>query len=100
MQTCMEMLSHTHTYTHIHIQVHCQNGSSQPIPLGDNVANFEQGECDIFPNVPIPITTQGGSIESITLAHDNTNPYPDWHLDKVVLINHHTGEEYIATCGK
>ena len=85
---------------HVHTQVHCQNGSSQPIPLGDNVANFEQGECDIFPNVPIPVTVQGGSIESITLAHDNTNPYPDWHVDEVVLINHYTGEEYLATCGK
>ena len=63
------------------------------------MANFEQGECDIFPNVPIPVT-QEDSVESITLAHDNTNPYPDWHVDKVVLLNHDTGEEYLAECGK
>ena len=91
--------AHVHTHTHTHMQVHCKNGSSQPIPIGDNVANFEQGECDIFPNIHVPVTV-GDSVESITIAHDNTNPYPDWHLDKVLLINQVTGAEYLATCGK
>lgn len=64
------------------------------IPLGDGVANFEQGEHDVFHNVAI--LEDIGCVERVTMGHDGSRPFPDWHLDRVTLVNETTGHKYMA----
>lgn len=87
------------TDANVTLQLHGSQGSSAPIPLGDNVANFEQGEEDVFTGVEV----QGGgleSVEGVTLSHDGTGPYPDWHVQTVSLTNTRTGREYRCQCDR
>lgn len=87
------------TDANVSIQVHGSEGSSDPIPLGDNILNFEQGECDVFRGVLLP-TSIGGSVEALTVQHDGCNPYPEWHLDRVELCNTDLQREYHCQCGR
>ncbi len=87
------------TDANVTLQVHGDEGSSDPIPLGDNITNFEQGERDVFRGVLFP-TSIGGSIQAVTLSHDGTNPYPEWHLEGVELCNHGLQQEYHCHCGR
>ena len=80
------------------LQVHGSDGDTRPIPLGEDISNFEQGEHDVFPGVVLPGDI--GQVHHVTVSHDNTNPYPDWHLDRIKLVNDITGEEYLAECGR
>ena len=86
------------TDANVTLKIHGTNTSSYPIPLGGNIANFEQGECDIFNEIIIP--TKIGKVEAITVSHDGTNPYPEWHLEKVILKNVTLREEYQFHCGR
>ena len=86
------------TDANVTLQIHGSGGVSEPIPLGDNLANFEQGECDVFKGVLVP--TSIGTVEAVTVSHDGTNPYPDWHLEKILLKNTSTHDEYLCYCGK
>ncbi len=61
------------------------------------MANFERGECDIFRDVNIP-TSIGSSVEAVSVSHDGSHPYPEWHLEKVVLKSNTTREEYHCHC--
>ena len=62
-------------------QVHGQRGNSTVLPLDNSIDNFEQGERDSF-LLSLPDISP---VIAITVAHDNTNPYPEWHLDRVQL---------------
>lgn len=86
------------TDANVTLQVHGTEGSSPPIPLGDNIANFERGECDVFRGVLIP-TSVGGALEAMTVSHDGSNPYPEWHLERVELFNTQLQQEYHCQCG-
>jgi len=70
-------------------QVHGERSSSSLFPLGMTTDNFEQGEEDIFevslpsdmvPMSEVSLPSDMGTITAITIGHDNTNPYPEWHL--------------------
>ncbi len=68
------------------------------IPLGDGVANFEQGEHDVFRDVGV---CEGvGVVESVSVCHDGARPYSDWHLEKLAIINQSTGDKYLCLCNK
>ena len=73
------------------VQVHGDHGNSKPIPLGDCPENFEQGEQDVF-SISLPDL---GTITAITINHDGTGPYPEWHLDKIEISNKHSRELYL-----
>jgi len=66
------------------------------IPLGDGIANFEAGEHDVFRNVCDSV----GPVEGVTVTHDGTRPFPDWHLSRVAVVDSDSGHKYIATCDK
>ena len=79
------------------LQLHGNERTSAPVHLGDNVANFEQGEEDVFRGVEIGGSEKlGGKLEMVTLSHDGTGPYPDWHVDSVHLTDVHTAQEYLC----
>ncbi len=80
-------------------QVHGDRGSSDPFTLGDNIADFERGECDVFPAVLIP-TAIGNCVEALTVSHDGTNPYPEWHLERVELVSSRLRLAYHFQCGR
>lgn len=87
------------TDANVTLQVHGSEASSHAIPLGDNVANFEQGEEDVFAGVEVR-GCDVGSVEGVTLSHDGTGPYPDWHVRSVRLINTVTGQKYEFPCNR
>lgn len=80
------------------LQVHGSKGSSPHIPLGSNIANFEQGEHDVFCGVEVPGWL--GELEAMSVSHDGRGPYPDWHLEKLQLKNLLTAEEYHCQCDR
>ncbi len=84
------------TSAHLPVQVHGRNGSSQPHPIGDCPENFEQGECDVF-GVSLPDL---GTITAVTVSHDGTGPYPEWHLDRMEMRNRRSGEHYAFPCSQ
>ena len=87
------------TDANVTIQIHGDEGSCDPIPLGDNIANFEQGECDVFRGVLIPASV-GRTVKRVTVSHDGSNPYPEWHLERVELVNSALEQEYHCHCGR
>lgn len=87
------------TDANVTLQLHGSQGSSQPVPLGDNIANFEQGECDVFQIEPGAVEVVGPSLEAITVSTDGSGPYPEWHLDKVLLTNGAIGEQFTCQYG-
>ncbi len=76
--------------------MHGRNGSSQPHPIGDCPENFEQGERDVF-TVSLPDL---GTITAVTVSHDGTGPYPEWHLDRMEMRNRRSGEHYTFPCSR
>ena len=86
------------TDANVTLQVHGEQGSSDPIPLGGNIADFERGECDVFQGVLVP--TRVGTIQGVTVSHDGTNPYPEWHLEKVELSNASLQLKFHCHCGR
>jgi len=78
-------------------QVHGECSSSSLLPLGTTTDNFEQGEEDIF---EVSLPSDMGTITAITIGHDNTNPYPEWHLDRVEMESGCGGERCMFPCGR
>lgn len=58
---------------------------------------FQEGEEDAFP-ITLPHSLL--PLSSLTLSHDNTGPYPEWHVDRVAVENRNTGESYVFQCGR
>ena len=79
------------------LQVHGEHCSSSSLPLGTTTDNFEQGEEDVF---TVSLPTDVGPIMAITMAHDNTQPYPDWHLDRITMESECGQEKYTFPCGR
>ena len=78
------------------LQIHGSHGDSAVIPLGDGVANFEQGEHDVFRDVCV--CDGVGPVEAVTVCHDGSRPYPDWHLERVTVVR---GEDkYVCECNR
>lgn len=87
------------TDANVTFQVHGDRGSSDPFTLGDNIADFERGECDVFPGVLLP-TAIGNCVNALTVSHDGTNPYPEWHLERVELASSRLRLAYHFQCGR
>lgn len=86
------------SWSNVVLQVHGSHGDSPVIPLGDGVANFEQGEHDVFRDI---VLCDGVTVvESVSVSHDGARPFPDWHLERVSLVNQHTGEHYQCHCDR
>jgi len=89
------------TDANVTLQLHGNGKSSTPVSLGDNVANFEQGEKDVFRGVEIGGSEDlGGKLEMVTLRHDGAGPYPNWHVDSLQLTNVHTTQTYLFSCNR
>ena len=58
---------------------------------------FQEGEEDVFP-ITLPHSLL--PLSSLTLSHDNTGPYPEWHVDRVAVENSSTRESYMFQCGR
>ena len=85
-------------YTHTpHPQVHGERCSSSPLPLGTTTDNFEQGEEDVF---EVSLPSDMGTVTAVTIGHDNTRPYPEWHLDRMEMESGCGGERYLFPCGR
>ena len=79
------------------LQVHGEHCSSSSLPLGTTTDNFEQGEEDVF---TVSLPSDMGAITAITVGHDNTQPYPDWHLDHITMESGCGQEKYTFPCGR
>ncbi len=81
------------TDANVTIQIHGSHDNSTVIPLGDGVTNFEAGEHDVFRDV---CSSNVGDIEGITISHDGSRAFPDWHIARVAIIDNNTGHKHIA----
>ncbi|CAG0915928.1 unnamed protein product [Notodromas monacha] len=41
-----------------------------------------------------------GVLSSLTIGHDNSGMYPNWHVDHVLVRNEVTGHTYVFSCGR
>lgn len=57
--------------------------------LEDRPEYFERGQEDEF-TLQLPAIV-GSSVTGITVGHDNSNPYPEWHLDYIELTSEELG---------
>jgi hypothetical protein len=56
---------------------------------------FEKGSCDKFLKTFVDI----GEPKKITVGHDNSGPFPGWHLDKVSTVSGDlNGPRYFTCC--
>ena len=80
-----------------HSQLHGPERSSSVVALGGGDEYFQEGEEDSF---PISLPCLFLPLCSLTLSHDNTGPYPEWHVQKVAVENRNTGECFAFNCGR
>ena len=62
---------------------------SERLWLEDRPEYFERGQVDEF-RVKLPRSI-GLSVTGLTVGHDNSNPYPEWHLDYIELLSEDLG---------
>lgn len=63
--------------------------TSERLWLEDRPEYFERGQVDEF-RVTLPQSI-GSNVTGLTVGHDNSNPYPEWHLDHVELLSESLG---------
>ena len=59
--------------------------------------SFQKGERDDF---SIILHSSILPLSIVTLSHDNSGPYPEWHVDRVAVESKSTGEVYFFDCGQ
>uniref|UniRef100_A0A670JIB8 Lipoxygenase homology PLAT domains 1 n=1 Tax=Podarcis muralis TaxID=64176 RepID=A0A670JIB8_PODMU len=59
-----------------------------------NMNKFERGQEDIFSIQAVDL----GAVFKINIRHDNTNPRPDWYLEKIEILNDNTEELFLFPC--
>ncbi|XP_034956813.2 lipoxygenase homology domain-containing protein 1 [Zootoca vivipara] len=59
-----------------------------------NMNKFERGQEDIFSIQAVDL----GAVYKINIRHDNTNPRPDWYLEKVEVLNDNTEDLFLFPC--
>ncbi|KAB8316562.1 hypothetical protein SD81_025620 [Tolypothrix campylonemoides VB511288] len=69
--------------------------------LGVSAENYLQGSFPIGSTRYFDIEyTDLGNLESVHVRHDNQNDAPAWFLEKVIVKDEETGQEWVFSCGK
>ncbi|CAK8676643.1 unnamed protein product [Clavelina lepadiformis] len=85
------------TDANVFMQIYGEKGKSDQIPLNNETDNFESGQKDTFKVGFADV----GRIYKLRVWHDNSNPFPGWHLDKIVLEpGHGKKSSYTFNCQK
>jgi len=58
--------------------------------------NFEAGSADVFSIEMRDI----GNIKRVRIRHDNTGIFPGWFLNRIIVHNEETDEEWIFPCNR
>ena len=79
--------------------MHGSLADSTPFSLGGGgPEHFERGEVDMF---PLPLGGQQlGEVEAVSLSHDGSGPYPNWHVERLTLEQPTSGKAYTFTCNR
>ncbi|CAH1776005.1 unnamed protein product [Owenia fusiformis] len=81
------------TLAKVHLTVFGDKGVSGPTQLTTgNEEDFSQGASTSF-NINLGDI---GDLFKIRLEHDNSNAFPAWHVDKVIMEDEDTGEELVC----
>ncbi|BAY47671.1 PA14 domain-containing protein [Scytonema sp. HK-05] len=69
--------------------------------LGVSAENYLEGSFPIGSTRDFDIDSIDlGNLESVHIRHDNSNDAPAWLLDKVIVKDEETGQEWVFSCGK
>jgi hypothetical protein len=69
--------------------------------LGVSAENYLQGSFPIGSTRYFDIEYPDlGNLESVHVRHDNQNDAPAWFLEKVIVKDEETGQEWVFLCGK
>jgi hypothetical protein len=71
------------------------NGNESQLDSGND--DFERASTGTY---AVNAARSLGTIESVRIRHDNTGGYPGWKLDKIVVHNEQTGEEWTFPCNR
>jgi len=82
------------TDANVYITLFGTNGNSGERLLDNAANNFEQGMTDIFSLEMRDI----GEIKKTRIRHDNTGLAPGWFLDKIIVHNETTDDEWVFPC--
>jgi len=82
------------TDANVYLSIFGDVASSSDNRLNSTLASFEKGQTDVFyltlPNL--------GNLQKITIYHDNTGVAPGWYLDRVVISNMRTSQQWTFSC--
>jgi hypothetical protein len=69
--------------------------------LGVSAENYLEGSFPTGSTRDFDIdSTDLGNLESVHVRHDNSKDAPAWLLDKVIVKDEETGQEWVFSCGK
>jgi len=84
------------TEANVHIVLYGDNGDSGVRVLDGPGNLFERKQTDNFGFKTVDL----GNIKKIRIGHDNSVFGPGWFLDKVVVTNEKTNQQWFFLCGK
>ncbi|PAA79474.1 hypothetical protein BOX15_Mlig008366g2 [Macrostomum lignano] len=87
------------TDANCHIVLFGDSGDSGVVPLQRSKTysdKFERGHCDEFEIELVDI----GELKKIKLGHDNSNPRPDWYVEKVEIDCPKLGTSWLFNVGE
>jgi hypothetical protein len=84
------------TDANVYITIYGDNGDSGKNILDGPGNNFERNKTDTFGIEAVDL----GNVQKIRIGHDNTGFGPGWFLEKVVVTNDTTKQQWFFLCGK
>jgi hypothetical protein len=84
------------TDANVYITLYGDNGSSGERQLDTERDNFERGQTDVFsPDMP-----DLGNLQRVRIRHDNSGSRPGWFLDRIIILNETTQQEWTFPCNR
>jgi hypothetical protein len=82
------------TDANVYITLYGESGNSGERQIGNDRNNFERGQSDEFSIDMIDI----GNIKNVRIRHDNKGKKPGWFLDRIIVHNENTDQEWTFPC--
>ena len=82
------------TDANVYISLYGDQGSSPDNHLDSTLSSFEKGQTDVFYLTLVDL----GNLQKITIYHDNTGVAPGWYLDRVIITNTQTTQQWTFVC--
>ena len=85
------------TDANVFIELVGSKGSSGTKTLDARRSDFERGNTDVF---RVECSTALGELSKMRIGHDNSGWSPAWFVERVMVLNERTGQQYSFGCNK